>query len=156
MHCKYKSWELKCTYVRNLSLCANMKIVFVNIWLFYISHKYISFFTFIFTILLYIITNSPNIAHHVLISIFVIIDLAPARGWTFCHVVVKSMVIKCINIITHLAESSPTSRCKVNYYKYRNQNMVCNVRSYMKSLYVLSRCNVFICTLVYIISFICW
>ena len=45
-----------------------------------ISHKYFSFFTFIFTILLYIITNSPNIAHHVLISIFVIIDLVPARG----------------------------------------------------------------------------
>ena len=38
------------------------------------------------------------------------------------------MVIKCINIITHVAESSPTSRYKVNYYKYRNQYMVCNAR----------------------------
>ena len=38
------------------------------------------------------------------------------------------MVIKCININTHVAESSPTNRYKVNYYKYRNQNMVCNVR----------------------------
>jgi hypothetical protein len=44
------------------------------------------------------------------------------------YVVVKSMVIKCININTHVAESSPTSRYKVNYYKYRNQNMVWNVR----------------------------
>ena len=44
------------------------------------------------------------------------------------YIVVKSMVIKCININTHEAESSPTSRYKVNYYKYRNQNMVWNVR----------------------------
>ena len=38
------------------------------------------------------------------------------------------MVIKCININTHVAESSPTSRYKFNSYKYRNQNMVWNVR----------------------------
>ena len=44
------------------------------------------------------------------------------------YIVVKSMVIKCININTHEAESSPTSNYKVNYYKYRNQNMVWNVR----------------------------
>ena len=44
------------------------------------------------------------------------------------YIVVKSVVIKCININTHEAESSPTSRYKVNYYKYRNQNMVWNVR----------------------------
>lgn len=44
------------------------------------------------------------------------------------YIVVKSMVIKCININTHVAESSPTSRYNVNYYKYRNQNMVWNVR----------------------------
>jgi len=37
------------------------------------------------------------------------------------------MARKFINI-THVAESSPTSRYKVNYYKYRNQYMVCNVR----------------------------
>jgi hypothetical protein len=46
------------------------------------------------------------------------------------YVVVKSMVIKCININTHVAESSPTSRYKVNYYKYRNQNMEWNARRF--------------------------
>ena len=44
------------------------------------------------------------------------------------YIVVKSVVIKCIYINTHEAESSPTSWYKVNYYKYRNQNMVWNVR----------------------------
>lgn len=44
------------------------------------------------------------------------------------YIVVKSMVIKCININTHVAESSPTSWYKVNYYKYRNKNMEWNVR----------------------------
>ena len=43
------------------------------------------------------------------------------------YVVGKSMVRKFINI-THVAESSPTSRYKVNYYKYRNRYMTCNVR----------------------------
>jgi hypothetical protein len=50
------------------------------------------------------------------------------------YVVVKSMVRKFINII-HVAESSPTSRYKVNYYKYRNQYMARNARRI---------CNVFI------------
>jgi len=37
------------------------------------------------------------------------------------------MVRKFINI-THVAKSSPTSWYKVNYYKYRNRYMTCNVR----------------------------
>jgi len=51
------------------------------------------------------------------------------KGLTFLFicVVVKSIFIKFINI-THVAESSFTSGYKVNYCKYRNQHMVCNVR----------------------------
>jgi hypothetical protein len=37
-------------------------------------------------------------------------------------------VLMFIHFNTHVAESSPTSTYKVNYFKYRNQNMEWNVR----------------------------
>jgi hypothetical protein len=67
-----------------------------------------------------------------LCEIFLIIykkENCVCKGLTFLFicVVVKLFFIKFINII-HVVESSFKSGYKVNYYNYRNQYMVCNVR----------------------------
>jgi high-affinity Fe2+/Pb2+ permease len=44
----------------------------------------------------------------------------------YCFIMCRIKII--FFILSYVAESSPTSRYKVYYYKYRNQNMVWNMR----------------------------
>ena len=70
------------------------------------------------------------------------------------NVAVKSTARQFINI-THVAESSRTRRYKVNYYKYRNQCMLCKVRNicnvYSNIVNINVRNEMYLCTIFLII-----